>query len=207
MILPDHKLYELVRRGYLPGDVHIGPCSVDLRLGKQFRTLDEVQLQHFDWPCRTTLVETDRFRLPAGAFVLATTMESITVPNGYAAHVHGRSSIGRMGLQIQNAGFIDTGFEGEITLELHNQSPNDIMLKAGWRVCQLSYHCLQEHAHHPYTGKYQKQSGATASRLEQDSAVTWKEVIPPSRFCPGFEINTRASGELCRWCGLDRKDH
>jgi len=111
-----------------------------------------------------------------------------------------------MGLQIQNAGFIDAGFEGEITLELHNQSPNDIMLKAGWRVCQLSYHCLQEHADHPYKGKYQKQIGATASRLREDSAVR-KEVPRPSRFCPGFEINHRASGETCRWCGLDRKDH
>jgi hypothetical protein len=80
------------------------------------------------------------------------------------------------------------------------------MLQAGWRVCQLSYHVLQEHAHHPYDGKYQKQSGATASRLEQDNAASEKQ-IPKPRFCPGFEINTRASGELCRWCGLDRKDH
>ena len=206
MILPDHKLSDLVRRGCLPGDVHIGPCSVDLRLGEQYRTLDVVELQHFDQPCRTTLIQTDRFRLPAGAFVLATTMEFVIVPNGYAAHVHGRSSIGRMGLQIQNAGFIDAGFEGQITLELHNQSPNDIMLKAGWRVCQLSYLCLQEHADHPYKGKYQKQVGATASRLREDSAVK-KEVSRLSRCCPGFEINHRASGETCRWCGLDRKDH
>lgn len=203
MILPDHKLFELVRCGYLPEDIHIGPCSVDLRLGKEFRILDRVALQYFDWPCRTTLIKADHYRLPAGGFVLATTMESVSIPNGYAAHVHGRSSIGRMGLQIQNAGFIDAGFEGQITLELHNQSHNDIMLQAGWRVCQLSYHQLVEDAQAPYAGKYQKQSGATASRLYEDKAA---QSSSPSS-CVGFEVNQRASGDTCRWCGLDRKDH
>lgn len=205
MILPDHKLHELVRRGFLPLDSHVGPCSVDLRLGRQFRTLEPVKVQHFDRPCRTSLTEGGQFLLPSGGFVLATTMESVQIPNGYVAFVHGRSSVGRMGLQIQNAGFIDTGFEGEITLELHNQSPNPIMLKAGWRVCQLSYHLLNERASYPYRGKYQKQSGATESRLCQESTGAVSKT--KSRICPGFEINTRSSGEICRWCGLDRKDH
>jgi len=39
-----------------------------------------------------------------------------------AAYVEGRSSIGRLGLQLQNAGFIYAGFHGQITLELENQS-------------------------------------------------------------------------------------
>ena len=35
-----------------------------------------------------------------------------------AAYVEGRSSIGRLGLQVQNAGFIDAEIHGQITLEL-----------------------------------------------------------------------------------------
>jgi len=44
-----------------------------------------------------------------------------------AAYVEGRSSIGRLGLQVQNAGFIDVGFHGQITLELENQSGYSIV--------------------------------------------------------------------------------
>ena len=39
-----------------------------------------------------------------------------------AAYVEERSNIGRLGLQVQNAGFNDAGFNGQITLELENQS-------------------------------------------------------------------------------------
>jgi len=39
-----------------------------------------------------------------------------------AVYVEERSSIGRLGLQEQNAGFIDTVFHGQITLVLKNQS-------------------------------------------------------------------------------------
>ena len=34
--------------------------------------------------------------------------------------VYKRQSLGRMGLFIQNAGWVDPGFKGEITLELYN---------------------------------------------------------------------------------------
>jgi len=36
MVLSDEKLLELITSGYLPADVHLGPCSVDLTLGKDY---------------------------------------------------------------------------------------------------------------------------------------------------------------------------
>jgi dCTP deaminase len=73
-----------------------------------------------------------------------------------------------LGLQIQNAGFVDAGFEGQITLELYNQSEKPILLKAGVRICQLVFFQLDETTEKPYSGKYQNQQGATVSRLYQD---------------------------------------
>ena len=58
--------------------------------------------------------------IPAHSFLLATTMEYIEIPNYITAFVEGRSSIGRIGLFIQNAGWVDPGFKGRITLELYN---------------------------------------------------------------------------------------
>ncbi|WP_306298989.1 hypothetical protein [Bacillus sp. OV166] len=50
------------------------------------------------------------------------------------AFVEGRSSIGRLGLFIQNAGWVDPGFEGHITLELYNANRVPIELRAGRRI-------------------------------------------------------------------------
>ena len=52
-------------------------------------------------------VQTDEFVLKANHFVLASTVESIRVTHDMAAYVEGRSSIGRLGLQVQNTGFIE----------------------------------------------------------------------------------------------------
>ena len=85
-----------------------------------------------------------------------------------AAYVEGRSSIGRLGLQIQNAGFIDAGFHGQITLELENQSSFPIVLQSGVRICQIVFVQMNADAEKPYCGKYNGQTGATPSRLEVD---------------------------------------
>lgn len=168
MVLADTQLMELVRAGYLPESVEVGPCSVDLRLGVGFLAEEEVEIQYLDREVKMVYVDSGRYLLRPSELVLATTMERVRIPRDMAAMVHGRSSVGRMGLQVQNAGFVDAGFEGEITLELVNQSRNPIMLEAGWRICQLSFHQLSEESVRPYAGKYQFQRGARASELWRD---------------------------------------
>ena len=84
------------------------------------------------------------------------------------AFVEGRSSLGRMGLFVQNAGWVDPGFEGEITLELFNANRCALELRSGRRVGQLVFAQLDEAAKNPYAGKYQGQRGATGSRVYLD---------------------------------------
>lgn len=173
MMLSDDELFDLQKAGCLPLDAHIGPCSVDLRLGNTFTYS---RLGHFDnytlgmeYP--TATLKTGLYTLQSQGFVLATTFEKIKVPNTLGAIVHGRSSIGRCGLQVQNAGFIDSGFEGQITLELFNQSKHAIELIAGVRICQISFFQLGTRCRHPYSGKYQNQLGATPSRIHLDNPL------------------------------------
>lgn len=87
------------------------------------------------------------------------------------AFVEGRSSLGRMGLFIQNAGWVDPGFKGEITLELFNANRCAIELKAGRRVGQLVFAKLDDVALNPYRGKYQYQRGATGSKVFLDDEI------------------------------------
>lgn len=93
------------------------------------------------------------------------------MPNNITAFVEGRSSLGRMGLFIQNAGWVDPGFKGEITLELFNANRCTIELKTGRRVGQLVFAKMDDTALKPYNGKYQGQKGATGSRVFLDNEI------------------------------------
>lgn len=96
-------------------------------------------------------------------------MEYISLPDNLTAFVEGRSSLGRMGLFIQNAGWVDPGFQGEITLELFNANRCAIELTSGRRVGQLVFAQMDASAIQPYNGKYQGQRGATGSRVFLDA--------------------------------------
>ena len=98
-------------------------------------------------------------------------MEYFSLPDDLTAFVEGRSSLGRMGLFIQNAGWVDPGFEGEITLELFNANRCAIELKSGRRVGQLVFAKMDCKALKPYSGKYQKQRGATGSKVFLDGDI------------------------------------
>ena len=136
MIIPDIGTKKLVEEGFLPPGLTIGLSSVDLTLSDSFSwpksDKDKIILGE-SVPHKQ--VQKDEFVLEPNHFVLASTAESIRVPHDMAAYVEGRSSIGSLGLQVQNAGFIDAGFHGQITLELENQSGFPIVLKKGVRIC------------------------------------------------------------------------
>lgn len=192
MVLSDKKIRELLDQGELV--IHpleddqikqegarmgrqIQPASVDLRLGSHFLKLDEHNIPYIDLenPAKYISFEKDEIILPPHSFILATTMEYVRLPNNLTAFVEGRSSIGRMGLFIQNAGWVDPGFEGEITLELYNANQLPIRLKAGRRVCQLVFAQMDQEAFYPYQGKYQGQRDATGSQVYLDSENRQKQ--------------------------------
>lgn len=178
MILNDKELAKLIDSDkplvYPVSENGIQPASVDIRLGDNFLKPSESVLYDnkdnynaFDKP-----VEYDEFSgvyiLQPHEFILATTVEFIKLPNNLTAFVEGRSSIGRMGLFIQNAGWVDPGFEGQITLELYNASEVPILLKPFTRVGQLVFCTMSEDCLNPYRGKYQNQSCTTGSKINLD---------------------------------------
>lgn len=177
MILSDRSITKMLRENTLSitplKPEQIQPASVDIRLGDTFCVVEDTSggVIHFDREIPYKTIRTKRYLLLPGQFVLATTMETFRLPGNITAFVEGRSSLGRMGLFIQNAGWVDPGFEGEITLELFNANRCAIELQAGRRVGQLVFAQMDEAALHPYQGKYQGQKGATGSRAFMDEEV------------------------------------
>ncbi len=174
MILSDATLTTLIQSGELGVtplfDDSIQPASIDCRLGNHFLVVDGQAdtLITLDSETRYKEVTAESITIPPHQFLLATTLESIRLPANLSAFVEGRSSVGRIGLFIQNAGWVDAGFEGNITLELYNANSVPIRLDAGRRICQLVFCKMDRPAATPYGGKYQGQSKAVGSRIHLD---------------------------------------
>jgi dCTP deaminase len=162
----------------------IQPASVDLRLDNTFRVFNvttrpyvDVREPVDDLTALVRLSGDEPFILQPGAFCLATTLETITLPDDIVARVDGRSSLGRLGLLVHaTAGYVDPGWTGKLTLELSNQSQMPVALYSGMRIAQISFLRLSSPVDRPYGSpglgsKYQGQTGPTPSRISEDPTV------------------------------------
>lgn len=174
MILSDKTILKMLKENSLVisplNKEQVQPASVDVRLGNTFSVVDDIdsRIITLDKKIKYKTIISDSYLILPGQFVLATTMEYFELPNNLTAFVEGRSSLGRMGLFIQNAGWVDPGFKGEITLELFNANRCAIELQSGRRVGQLVFAQMDDTAWNPYNGKYQGQKGATGSKVYMD---------------------------------------
>lgn len=175
MIYGDIAIRSAIAQGWITGydEAMINPASLNVRLGDTFLVPcaeqkimlgDEVKYDRYKvgGNCPRPF-----FTIGPGQFVLGTTIECLALPDRISAFVQGRSSIGRIGLTIQNAGFIDPGFPGHITLELINEAPFPIYLTPGYPIGQIVFLETSE-VEYPYHGKYCGQVEATGSRMELD---------------------------------------
>lgn len=151
MILADHQLHYWAEENVKPfNSDHINPASIDLRLGLEI--IDLKTDQGFG------IVEVT---LLPGDAILATTLEYIKMPITCAGVLYLKSSLARQGLDHALAGFVDPGFEGQLTMELHSHRP--ITLYPYQRIVQLVlYECHVPVR--PYDGRYQGQKGPTKCR-------------------------------------------
>jgi dCTP deaminase len=165
---------EIAIRPYDPGDLQ--PSSVDLHLDRSFRVFRNNRYAFIDvrspQPDLTELLhvaDDEPFILHPGEFVLGATAEVLRLPDDLVARLDGKSSLGRLGLQVHStAGLADPGFEGQITLELSNVASLPIAIYPGMRIAQLVFERLTTPADRPYGAgglgsKYQGQRGPTAS--------------------------------------------
>lgn len=184
MLLSDGSILELVEKGELiiePFDKSLlGPSSLDLRLGNEFLIFERTRIDVID-PHRpidkfvklVRINDNEHFIIHPNEFILATTLEYIKLPNYLAARIEGRSSLARLGLIIHSTGgFIDAGFEGQLTLEMSNLNNVPVKLFPGMRIAQIAFILQDKPSIKPYserkTSKYHKQKGPVASKIYLD---------------------------------------
>jgi dCTP deaminase len=188
MILSDRDIRQRLQSGELSieplsdPELQIQPASVDLRLGREFLVYRPAQVSVLDPgdPAsiassmeRVELAEERAFVLHPGEFALGTTVERVRVPRDLVGMVDGRSSIGRLAVVVHaTAGFVDPGFEGQITLELSNIGSIAVKLYPGMRIAQIVLHQLSSPAEQPYGlergSHYHLQTGPRPSQIRLD---------------------------------------
>ncbi len=181
MILSDHTIREQIAAGHIliePFDAAcVQPSSVDLHLDSHFRVfrnhtmaLIDVKQNLEELTELVSIAEDDRFILHPGEFVLGSTSERVGLPDDLVGRLEGKSSLGRLGLLIHStAGFVDAGWDGQLTLELSNVASLPITLYPGMKIGQISFMRMTTPADAPYGSgalgsKYQGQRGPRPSR-------------------------------------------
>ena len=139
-------------------------ASIDCTLYKSLKTFGVKPGEYVD--CATCLSPLDEepseyFLLEPKCFALAATQEVIKVPYDLVGFCAGKSSLARQGLQVEAAGLVDPGFEGQVVLELFNMSPWALKLYVGMPICQMYFSQLDASTEKPYQSKghYQGQRG------------------------------------------------
>ena len=163
------------------GDNCIQPASVDVHLDSHlllFRGSRQAYIDiRKDQSNLTEMFEIkddEPFMLHPNEFVLGSTVEFIGIPDDLVSRLEGKSSLGRVGLLIHStAGYVDPGWNGNLTLELSNVNNLPVTLYYGMKIGQISFTELSSPSDRPYGSadlgsKYQGQKEPTASRIYRD---------------------------------------
>ncbi|MDP9236311.1 MAG: dCTP deaminase [Chloroflexota bacterium] len=193
MVLSDRSIKEAIAAGRLlidpldPQDIQ--PASVDVHIDRVFRVF-KVSSRPFidprqpmdDLTDEVVIEDGEPFFIHPGEFVLASTLEVVSLPDDIVAQVEGKSSLGRIGLLIHaTAGYVDPGWSGKLTLELSNVAKMPIALHFGMKIGQLSFLRMTTPVDRPYgspglRSKYQGQMGPTPSRAYSE----FSDSAPPT---------------------------
>jgi len=146
---------------------NIQPSSLDLTLGNEF-------IINVGLPNEEKIISNSYTMLPF-EFVLGTTVERFNLPRYVTSTVCGKSSVAREGLQVECAGHVDPGFQGDITFEMLNISEHEITVEMGDIIAQAVFH-MHKPCHRDYRekgGHYDGQTGVTPSWRPEELGY-WK---------------------------------
>jgi dCTP deaminase len=188
MILADREILQALKDGRIKISpepdlkLHLGSCSIDFRLGNTFMVfehsrfsyIDPQQPQSIGAAMRTLVVpDGEAFIMQAGDFALASTMESLELPDDLLGRLEGRSSIARLGITVHStAAVFEPGWTGTATMELSNLGRMAVALYPGMRICSFTFEQLTSPAMVPYRkkegNKYAGQIEPRASGLSEE---------------------------------------
>lgn len=192
MILSDRDIMAALDAGRIKitpepdRESQLGSCSIDCRLGSTFMVFEYSRFSYIDprhpqsigAAMRTIEVKDgDPFIMQAGDFALASTLESLELPDDLLGRLEGRSSIARLGITVHStAAVFEPGWVGTATMELSNLGRMAVALYPGMRICSFTFEQLSSPALVPYRdkkgNKYAGQDDPKPSRLAEELGLS-----------------------------------
>ncbi|MGC9598861.1 MAG: dCTP deaminase [Minisyncoccia bacterium] len=189
MILSDRDIKKALKAGRIkitPAPdfkTQLGSCSLDLRLGNEFRVFRRTHVPHIDTQdMKQAAALMEDVVVPKGGsfvlhpqdLVLATTLEWLEIGDDLVGRIEGRSSLGRLGVIVHGtASIFDPGWRGKPVMELGNLGVVPVLLYPGMRVCAFTFEEVSSKVEVPYYmkkgGKYAGQKKPLASKLSQET--------------------------------------
>ena len=166
MVLSSKSIRELLDSGRLviePLDPEqIQPASIDLRISDEIMILKGEEIDLEKEP-EYEKIQQNEIVLPPKTHVLVRTMERVEIPNDLGGITKLRSSLSRIGVMFNKAGWVDPRFKGTLTLSVFNSNDSPVKIKPGTRFFQLILFRLDSESE-GYSGKYTNQTEVTGSR-------------------------------------------
>jgi dCTP deaminase len=143
----------------------IGPGSIDLSLGNEFRIFKKRSKiyhvkkdSHFqDITTAVHVKDGDHIVIKPGEMILGITKEKITLADAISGRLEGRSRFARFGLAVHvTAGFMHPGISNHQVLEIVNLGHAPLALYPGIRICQFIFEKCEGHAR--YKGRFARQA-------------------------------------------------
>jgi len=105
------------------------------------------------------------FTLAPKGFMLGHTIETFSMPEDVMAICQGKSSYARVGIHV-NVTPLEPGWEGQVTLEIFNQTPHSVMIFPWRGICQFQFFKSKRPnvTYADKAGKYQGQMGVTHAK-------------------------------------------
>lgn len=197
--LPDWVLKEYIKKGIikidpLPKDWQdtIDEVTIDFHLGKSLRvftdeglnTIDTRFADKKDMEGMMRLVELkpgQPFILTEHDFVIATTEERLSLPNDIVGHLHGKSSLARLGVVVHStAARFDPGWDGHPVLEFGTfLKGKKLVIYEGSPICAFSFEKLSASVERSYKNSPNNRYGG--SKLPEVSNIMGKKKYVGSR--------------------------
>jgi dCTP deaminase len=139
----------------------IGPGSIDLTLGNDFRVFKkQSKVYHikndsrFEDITRSVHVEDGGYVvIKPGEMILGITKEKISLADNISGRLEGRSRFARFGLAVHvTAGFMHPGISNHQVLEIVNLGHGPLALYPGTKICQFVFEKCAGHA--TYKGRF-----------------------------------------------------
>lgn len=197
--LPDWVLKEHIKKGIIkidpkPADWEelVDEVTIDFHLGSKLRVFTDEGLNTIDTRYATKedmesmmrLVELkpgQPFILTEHDFVIATTKERLTLPDNIVGHLHGKSSLARLGVVVHStAARFDPGWDGHPVLEFGTfLKGKKLVIYEGSPICAFSFEKLAAPVERSYKSSPNNRYGG--SKLPEVSNIMGRKKNVSSR--------------------------